>query len=365
MPPKIVCVFFTSSPESVILDHWKKRPAKFSGFQVHPRDMPLQFKKVFDMRCLNQVTAAIVLGMVVLVTMTCADEAKQPTKQVEPATNSIGMKLAAIPAGEFLMGSPETEPGRGQDEQQHRVRITKPFLLGVYEVTFKQYREFVKASGYKTDAERDGTGGWGFDAKSPDSPYRRKPEFNWSNNGFADIDDHPVFNVSWNDAVAFCAWLSKQEGKTYRLPTEAEWEYACRAGTNTRYWHGDDPEGLVKVGNVLDASAVKLFDTLKKHAVTENDGYAITAPVGKFRPNAFGLYDMHGNVAEWCGDWYGVDYYGESPADEPQGPATGTGRVFRGGAWRDDPVLDRSAARDLSEPTYRGGRVGFRALCEK
>ncbi len=314
------------------------------------------------MLSLKQTVIATLLQMFILITATFADEAKKPA---EPITNSIGLKLASIPAGEFMMGSPDDEPKRGQDEQQHRVRITKPFLLGLHEVTVKQYREFIKTSNYKTDGERDGMGGWGFDAKTPDSPYRRRPEFNWSNNGFADIDEHPVFNVSWNDSVAFCEWLSKTEGKVYRLPTEAEWEYACRAGMKTRYSNGDDPEGLVKVGNVLDAAAVKLFDNLKTNAVKANDGFAITAPVGKFQANMFGLYDMHGNVAEWCQDWYGVDYYGESPTDDPKGPKTGTGRVFRGGAWRDAPSLVRSAARDLSEPTYRGGRVGFRVLCEK
>ncbi len=112
-----------------------------------------------------------------------------------------------------------------------------------------------------------------------------------------------MVNVSWNDAVAFCKWLSKKEGNTYRLPTEAEWEYACRAGTTTRYYSGDDPETLAKVGNVADATAKAKFPDWK-YTIKASDGYVFTSPVGSFQPNAFGLYDMHGNAWQWCADWY-------------------------------------------------------------
>ena len=131
-----------------------------------------------------------------------------------------------------------------------------------------------------------------------------------------------MVNVSWNDAVAFCKWLSRKEGKTYRLPTEAEWEYACRAGTTTRYYSGDDPETLAKVANVADATAKAKFPDWK-WTIKASDGYVFTAPVGQFKPNAFGLYDMHGNAWQWCADWYGKDYYGKSPVDDPKGPDTG------------------------------------------
>ena len=153
-----------------------------------------------------------------------------------------------------------------------------------------------------------------------------------------------MVNVSWNDAVAFCKWLSKKEGKTYRLPTEAEWEYACRAGTTTRYYSGDDPETLAKVGNVADAAAKAKFPDWK-YTIKANDGYVFTAPVGKFKPNAFGLYDMHGNAWQWCADWYGAEYYAASPADDPTGPDSGNGRVLRGGSWNDRPYYSRSAFR--------------------
>ena len=153
-------------------------------------------------------------------------------------TNSLGMELALIPPGEFLMGSPENETFLGQhrsDEKQHRVRITRPFYLGVYDVTLGDFLAFSHASGYKTEAEADGKGGWGVGSTGND----QKPEYTFANWGNTQTINHPVVNVSWNDAVAFCRWLSKQEGKNYRLPTEAEWEYACRAGTTTAFTYGD------------------------------------------------------------------------------------------------------------------------------
>ena len=168
-----------------------------------------------------------------------------------------------------------------------------------------------------------------------------------------------MVNVSWNDAVAFCKWLGKKEGKTYRLPTEAEWEYACRAGTTTRYYSGDDPETLVKVGNVADAAFKNKFPdwigTLKA-----SDGYVFTAPVGQFKPNAFGLYDMHGNASQWCADWYGADYYGKSPVDDPKGPDAGRCRVLRGGTWNNGACFVRSAARYWLSPDDRHFITGFR-----
>src|SRR5205807_5615217 len=126
-------------------------------------------------------------------------------------------------------------------------------------------------------------------------------------------------------------WLSKKEGKKYRLPTEAEWEYACRAGTIKRYIHGDDPEGLAKAANTWDAGTKVKFPNLV-HQLKGNDGYVFTSPVDSFRPYTFGLCDMNGNVFNWCADWYDADYYANSPASDPQGPGTGSNRVFRGGS---------------------------------
>jgi sulfatase modifying factor 1 len=184
-------------------------------------------------------------------------------------TNDIGMKLVRIPAGEFLMGSPGSDLDAKPNEMpQHRVRITRPFLLGTTEVTVGQFRSVVETSKYVTEAERDGKGGGGWN-QSTRRVERFTPGYTWKFTGFDQTDDHPVVNVTWNDATAFCDALSKREGfkpydhsrgarpggDGYRLPTEAEWEYACRAGTTTRYQGGDDPETLIAVGNVADATA--------------------------------------------------------------------------------------------------------------
>jgi len=276
-------------------------------------------------------------------------------------TNSIGMKLALIPTGEFKMGSGESAEATaaffkktyGEDlltvesfkdeHPQHRVWISRPFYLGAYHVTRGQFRQFVADKGYKTDAEKgEKPEAWGFDPDTKEAGT--KGIYSWRNAGFEQTDEHPVVNVSWNDATAFCKWLSKKEGKTYRLPTEAEWEYACRAGTTTRYSSGDDPETLAIVGNVADATFKAKFPD-RKYTIKASDGYVFTAPVGKFKPNAFGLYDMHGNAWQWCADWYGEAYYATSPADDPTGPDSGHLRVLRGGCFGNVPVDARSAKR--------------------
>ena len=277
---------------------------------------------------------------------------KEPEKEI---TNSSGMKLVLVPSGKFLMGSPAKEEDRGDDEDLHVVEITRPFYLGKHEVTVGQFKGFVKDANYRTEAEKDGKGGRAFDGKE----FVQKPEFTWKNLHFTQSDDNPVSVVTWNDALAFCAWLSKKEGKTYRLPTEAEWEYACRAGTRTRFNTGDRDDDLKAAGNIADAALkAKWLDVF--WAMSWDDGYPFTAPVGKFKANAFGLHDMHGNVWEWCSDWYGEDYYGKSPRQDPQGPAKGKERVTRGGAWSTQPKFCRSAFRDWHEPGYRSDCVGFR-----
>ena len=304
---------------------------------------------------------------------TAAEPKADTTKQI---TNSIGMKLTLIPAGEFKMGSGETAEATAaffnkfygeerlkgdyfKDEHpQHRVRITRPFYLGTYHVTRGQFRQFIKDSGCKTDAEkgeRPGALGWNPNTKE----FGLNEKYSWRNAGFEQTDEHPVVNVSWNDAVAFCKWLGSKEGKTYRLPTEAEWEYACRAGTTTRYYSGDGPETLVKVGNVADAAFKAKFPD-EKHTIKASDGYVFTSPVGSFKPNAFGLYDMHGNAWQWCADWDGAEYDATSRADDPIGPDSGDDRVLRGGSWFGGPDRCRSARRGGLAPDYRSDDAGFR-----
>jgi formylglycine-generating enzyme required for sulfatase activity len=174
-----------------------------------------------------------------------------------------------------------------------------------------------------------------------------------------------VLNITWYDAVAFCQWLSRKEGKTYRLPTEAEWEYACRAGTTTRYSNGDDPEELAKVAKVTGDHGRKTFPAVQNLIVPKGATGRFTAPVGSFPANPFGLHDMHGNAWEWCADWYGADYYAQSPVDDPQGPDFGIRRVRRGGAWNSFPLWPRSSFRNWNNPHSRCSNVGMRvALSE-
>ena len=294
-------------------------------------------------------------------------------------TNSIGMKLVLIPAGTFSMGSRESSEETAKafnysvDETYlfeiehpiHQVRITKAFYIGAYHVTVGQFRKFVHETGYKTDAESGvqvsefGRGGIGFTA---DVGMPIGVEYNWHNPGFEQTDAYPVVEVSWNDAVAFCGWLSRKERKTYRLPTEAEWEYACRAGTNTRYSNGDNPEKLVDVGNIADKLFTDKFPswnwdgTFTRLALSAKDGYAMVAPVGQFKPNPWGLYDMHGNVWQWCAD--GCGCYHASPVDDPVSPSSPGWRACRGGSWADLPAYARSAARSerlLNVGTYSTG----------
>jgi formylglycine-generating enzyme required for sulfatase activity len=280
----------------------------------------------------------------------------EPEQPARESVNSIGMKLVQVPAGKFHMGSPPDEIDRGDDEELHLVEITRPFRIGKHEVTVGQFRAFVKDTGYRTEAEKDGKGGRAFDGKE----FIQKPEFTWRTLYFEQTDDHPVVVVTWNDAVAFCEWLSKKEGKTYRLPTEAEWEYACRAGTKTRFHNGDKDEDLKAIGNIADAS-LKAKWVVITWAMSWDDGFPFTSPVGKFQANAWGLHDMLGNAWEWCADWYHKDYP-RGPIQDPTGPKEGTLRVTRGGAWSTQPKFCRSAFRDWHEPTYRSDCVGFRVV---
>jgi len=230
--------------------------------------------------------------------------------------------------------------------------------MGRYEVTVAQFRQFAEASGYRTTAETSGRGG------SHIFVYREgfvdRPELNWKNPGFPQQDNHPVVQVSWTDAQAYCEWLSKKEHARYRLPTEAEWEYACRAGTTTAYYHGTG-NWSVKCSNVPDAESIKVYGQFD--GMTSNsDGYAYTAPVGSYVPNGFGLFDMHGNVREWCSDWYGDKYYANSPADDPQGPTEGRDRGQRGGGCLAGPAA--SHWRDVGPPDQTQSHLGFRVVRE-
>ncbi|MCC9608307.1 SUMF1/EgtB/PvdO family nonheme iron enzyme [Blastopirellula sp. JC732] len=273
--------------------------------------------------------------------------------------NSIGMKFRIIPAGEFLMGSTDEElrqiikmsveqnlPNWSTNElsnegPQHKVTLTKPFGLAIHEVTRGQFRQFVEATGYKTDAEQDGKGGHGLKV---DDWMAKAPEFIWSsdlNLPVAPTDNHPVVNVSWNDAIAFCDWLSAKEGVVYRLPTEAEWEFACRAGNPGIY-------GLKGGENELSNYA------------WHSQKNANPPPVGQKLPDAFGIYDMRGNIREWCQDGY-INFT-EAHAIDPLETANQSSRSHRGGAYNFPPAMARSAKRGANAPDYRVWFHGFRVV---
>jgi formylglycine-generating enzyme required for sulfatase activity len=231
-----------------------------------------------------------------------------------------------------------------------------------------QFRQFAQATGFRTDAEKEGGKVMVYDPAAPAWPTVMG--LSWRQPGIPQEETHPVVAVSWNDAVAFCKWLSEREGKIYRLPTEAEWEFACRAGTTTAWSVGDNEQGLRVAANIADESY------RQKHpgAVVApwNDGFAYTAPVGSFQPNAFGLYDMLGNVWERCQDWWDAKYYDRSPVSDPQGPDSpvphpiyGGCRVARGGAYDLGPYACRSGWHKGADlPANATQYTGFRVVCE-
>jgi sulfatase modifying factor 1 len=333
-------------------------------------------------RHLLAATQVFVLALTIFASILAVAQGVPPA-EIE---NSLGMRFVLVPAGEFLMGSdespdmsskayPQYERRRvlelGDEAPVHRVRITQAFYLGQFEVSVGQFRKFIEASGYTPESVADGTGGYGYNANydstqsaSGDAFEGRDPKYSWRNPGFVQGDNHPVVNVTWNDAVTLAKWLSEKEGVKYRLPTEAEWEYACRAGTRTRYTSGDNPESLLKVANVFDFDAKKYWLRWAQFALSGHDGFAFTSPVGSFAPNAWGLYDMHGNVWEWVSDWYADDYYARSPVDNPKGPTDGSVRVRRGGSWHTWALYARSSYRNWISPNSRYTLVGLRLVRE-
>ncbi len=265
------------------------------------------------------------------------------------------MRFAHIPAGTFTMGSPLTEPLRFDNEVPHAVRITRPFDMGVTHVTVAQFAAFVQATGYQTTAERQG---WAFGIWNlATNAWDKHPGASWRHVEFAQTADDPVVNVSWHDAVAFCHWASTLELKAVRLPTEAEWEYACRAGGHAAYIWGDDPDAGAGWANGLDQSAKDRFTLFPPFAWT--DGFVHTSPVASFKPNGWGLYDMLGNTLQWCGDTFGD--YPTADVTDPN-PQDGKQRNLRGGAFVYGPKHCRCAFRGRNDPDFCNFYIGFRVL---
>ncbi|MDO4584446.1 MAG: formylglycine-generating enzyme family protein [Planctomycetia bacterium] len=266
------------------------------------------------------------------------------------------------PAGKFWMGSPAEEVGREVWEMPREVEFSAGFWVLETEVTLKMFAAFVRETGYQTEAEKDGRGGFRVEIATgkilgPDAGSH------WRQVGFQQSGQFPVVNVTWNDAVAFVQWLQGKivekggdEGNqvVVGLPTESQWEYACRAGTQTAYVSGNSPHSLARYANVRDRALAKKMNLLAgmellPWSIDGENVFCFTAPVGQFLPNAWGIYDMHGNVWEWCREtWEGTSL-----------------RLARGGAWNTDYRFVRSATRGRYSAKYRYVNLGFRIVLEK
>ena len=271
-----------------------------------------------------------------------------------PHRSGLEPDMLRIPGGSFQMGSTE---GEDAEKPVRRVSV-RAFELARTEVTRGQFRAFVDATGYRTDAEKNAGDKQGCYAYRGGNEFDWKAGSSWRDPGFEQSDSHPVVCVSWNDAEAYIDWLNGETGQRYRLPSEAEWEYAARAGSSTKYSFGDDAEQLCRYVNVADRSTKDRFGGWT--VANCSDGHVFTAAVGRFRANGFGLKDMHGNVWEWIGDCWNGSYSG-APSNGKAWTRGDCGRrVLRGGSWLNGPSGLRSASRNWDTRGARGNYLGFR-----
>jgi formylglycine-generating enzyme len=249
----------------------------------------------------------------------------------------VKLDMIRVEPGTFMQGSPANEAGRGADETQRNVTLTKPFLIGKYPVTRGQFARFA-ASGYRTEAEKGTSGGFGWEG----GKLVQKKQYTWRAPGFPQTDEHPVVIVDFNDAQEFCAWLSRTTGRRFTLPTEAQWEYAARAGAKDA-WHGADAERTAW------------------HRANSPGG---TQPVGGKLANAWGIHDMPGNVWEWCADWYAPYPPGDArdPLQTNANLSDKPRRVLRGGAFSRPAEETRAAKRFRNDPGSRNADNGFRVV---
>lgn len=290
---------------------------------------------------MNNIRAILFFIFVFSITITSAAEQTSYPK----LKNMVLVKGGCFRMGDIFRDIPSSE------KPVHEVCVDD-FYIGKYEITVGEFRKFVNETGYRTDAEsQDGCHSWIGEGKE-----EKIKDHNWSNTGFPQTDRDPVVCVSWNDVHNYIQWLNNKEGSYFRLLTEAEWEYAARSGGKEyQYSWGDG----IPSGNVADESAK---DELSGLSIWKGyrDGYAYTAPVGSFRPNDLGIYDMSGNVYEWLLDWQEDDYYGHSPRSNPGGPDKGKYKILRGGAWDLQPDTARTTSRYWNEAGARAVCMGFR-----
>jgi sulfatase modifying factor 1 len=331
-------------------------------------------------------------------------------------TNDLGMTFRLVPPGTFLMGSPESEPGRSKeyDETLHQVTLTRAFYLSKHEATVGQFRRFVEATQYVTDVEKAGGG----NAHDEKAVWKHRPGTQWRKPGFAGPfelkDEHPIVHVSWTDSKNFCRWMSappvgqtfkmianegpveeyvilrielkgerlEAEAKSvttgkivriiddarilgdvrYDLPTEAQWEWACRAGSKDRFWWGPDEDKTGKVANVGDKSLKKVHPDWPRIIMAMDDGHAFLAPVGSYQANGFGFHDMLGNVWEFCADRYRA--FTKDAETDPISTDDKRGYAVRGGGWSNVPSDVRCASRNADPPHFGHSNLGFRVAIQ-
>jgi formylglycine-generating enzyme len=283
--------------------------------------------------------------------------------------DSLGIELIGIKRGKVTIGATSmddfleiTKDLELEEERMdvlailpplREIEIKQDYWIGTCEVTISQFRTFVDSTGYVTDAEESGEGGTGrFEGGS----FGQSPSFNWKNCGITLSDNHPVVNVSWNDATEFCKWMSKKEGVTYRLPTELEWEHACRAGSKTQFHTGNEVNSLKGYANIADRSLVAEIPQVR-WAADFDDGFPFLAEVGKLKPNRLGIHDMHGNAGEWCMDRFSFfQPLGKEPASDSNL------RLLKGGHWFGDPTQCGSAVRVGMPQNHAMSLIGFRVV---
>jgi formylglycine-generating enzyme len=282
----------------------------------------------------NTLVLLLVLGTA------AASQAADPTLSIS-LNKEAKLDLVLVHQGKFLQGSPATEAKRGDDETQREVTLTRDFYLGKFPVTCLQFDAFINETHYRTEAEVGTSGGFGWDGKA----LKQDKRFTWQTPGFEQDDNYPVTIITYADALAFCDWLSRKTGRAFTLPTEAQWEYAGRAGTTTAWHNGDAAE---------HAGEIAWFKPIAQNR---------THLVDSMKPNAWGLY-MGGNVYEWCRDWYAP--YPAGPATDPEQTNSKLSdkprRVLRGGSWLREVQYTRSAARFRNAPGSRNADNSFRVL---